>query len=107
MPVVNLDEEVLLNAQVLYREWGKFLTAHQQYEKAVQYFNKSMEYGDENRLWTLVGLCEALQKSGHFRKAARAAKECIEIGVFSATSLLNLSTVFVTKTQKKKKKNYL
>lgn len=73
----------IFRAQIVYREWGRRFTILQQYPKGIHYYEKSNEYGDENFLWTLLGLSEALKKSGRFVEAAEAAEKCMRIGEMS------------------------
>ncbi|KAJ8670373.1 hypothetical protein QAD02_001632 [Eretmocerus hayati] len=79
MAAVGGDEVEQFNAQVLYREWGRRFTVLQKFLKGIYYYKKSTEFGDENFLWTLLGLAEALKKSGQFKEAAEVAEKCMNI----------------------------
>ncbi|XP_008214814.1 tetratricopeptide repeat protein 25-like isoform X1 [Nasonia vitripennis] len=75
----QLGQADIFRAQIVYREWGRRFTVLQQYLKGIHYYEKSSEYGDENFLWTLLGLSEALKKSGRFAEAAVVAEKCMRI----------------------------
>ena len=79
------QQKEVFHAQILYREWGRRFTVLQQYLKGIHYYEKSTEHGDENFLWTLLGLSEALKKSGQFKEAAEIVEKCMKMGERAAS----------------------
>ncbi|KAL7294679.1 hypothetical protein TKK_0011982 [Trichogramma kaykai] len=73
------DENKLFNGQVLYREWGRRFCTLGRYLKSIDYYELSKEFGEENFIWTLLGLAEALKKSGQFAQANEVAQQCMNI----------------------------
>ncbi|XP_058802216.1 outer dynein arm-docking complex subunit 4 [Phymastichus coffea] len=76
---MSSQEPELFLAQVLYREWGRRFTTCGQYLKGIHYYEKSSTFGDENYLWTLLGLSVALKRSGQFARAAEIAEKCMKL----------------------------
>lgn len=80
MAMIEDDENKQFNAEMLYREWGRRFKTLSQYLKSIYYYEKSIENSEEDDLGTLLGLSEALKKSGQFKRAEEVAQKCMSIG---------------------------
>ena len=94
--MANIADEStdIFEPELLYREWGKRFVKLDKPQLGIEYFKKSQEHSADNNLWTLLGLCDALKKSGQYNDAADVASQCMKIGKFYK----NLIYIYVYKT---------
>lgn len=64
----------------LYQQWGLSFIQSKKYELAAKVLKKSAE-NDENGLKALLGLCEALQKTGNYEEAEIISRKSSQIGM--------------------------
>lgn len=76
----NDEEPIVFQDTVLYREWGIRLTGIEEYDRAIDSFEKSKSSAESEDLRTLLGLCKALLKSTNYQQAVDVSQRCLNIG---------------------------
>ncbi|CAH0560163.1 unnamed protein product [Brassicogethes aeneus] len=73
-----MEKKEITNVQVLYREWGFYLTALEQYARSLPYFNKAYEKNPAD-IGTLLGRSWALSKVVSYKDALIDVNKAIEL----------------------------
>ncbi|CAH0560161.1 unnamed protein product [Brassicogethes aeneus] len=73
-----MEKKEITNVQVLYREWGFYLTVLEQYARSLPYFNKAYEKSPTD-IKTLLGRAWALSKDVNYKDALIDVNKAIEL----------------------------